>query len=281
MKADKEVRLCGSVKGEVRGCVVYTPNEDPEGRKDGAHFSRSFVPLDEDDLDHIPNFPASFDDGFRREDGRPMTKICISPTDGCKDLFVGRATGGHFNADKTRAVLTTMGDDEARVIRVYNLETLEQVFEIPLPGTSFIDCTFADFVGDAIIIGTGPCATTDGNSAWLVDAATGEKRADIGGDTPIAIRDRHYARVADGLWAFRRAAGNEILIVNTTTGETSATVATGTAATNFKRESAYVFAAGDGHVFVLETNPIKGQLIEIDGKSGNLVLSESPKSCEE
>jgi hypothetical protein len=278
-KADGSLRLCGGTGGESRGCLVYTPVADPSARKDGHHFERSFLPLPDDDFDHVPAFPPGFDDAFGREDGKPITKICIDPAAGCKDIYVGRAVAGHFDADKKRAVLTTLADDDTRVVRVFDTETLAETLAIPLPGTSLIDCSFGAFLGESLLVATGPCTTAEGGKAWLVDPATGEKKAELGKDGAFAVRDGQFTPLDGTRWALRRADGGEVLIVDVATGETAAQVATGRDADKVGREKAWLFADGDRLVMV-EAQPTKGELVLMDTKGATLVAREAPQPCE-
>ncbi len=278
-KADGSFRLCGGTGADTRGCVTYTPVPDPSARKDGQHFERAFLALPEDDLDHVPAFPPGFDDGFRREEDKPLTKICIDPSAGCKDIFVGRAVAGHFDAEEKRAVLTTMADDDTRIVRVYDTATLEESLSIPLPGSSLVDCSFGAFVGESLLVATGPCTTAEGGKAWLVDPTTGEKKADLGQDGAFAVRDGHFTHLGGARWAFRRADGAEVLIVDTTSGETLSQIATGRDADKAGREKAWLFADGE-RLVILETEPVKGELVLIDPAGGKLIGREAPLPCE-
>jgi hypothetical protein len=258
------VEVCGNIDDERRACLVHTPVADPAALKDGALYTLSARALGEDDTDHLPDWPIGFDDGLRRDDAQPIIKMCIDPSRGCKDLFVGAATAAHFDASRSRAILTTVNDDGAKTVRVFKVADLTQTLEVPLPGTSLVDCSFGAFVGDHIVVASGPCNSKEGARAWLVHGETGERIADIGGKADFALRDGHFTKVADERWAFRAADGAQLVVMDVRSGETVATIDTGLDPARPNREKAWVLDHGANKVVLVEAGAKGPELVMVD-----------------
>lgn len=271
------LHVCGNTDDDTRACLVHVPERDVSDLKGKPLYTVTVLPLGDDDVDHVPEYPAGFDDGFRREEGRPITKLCVDPTKGCKDIFVGRVTAARINATRTRAILTTVNEDDTKTARVFAVESLQQQLEIPLPGSTFMDCSFGAFVGDNIVLGAGPCHTNDGATAWIASGETGEKIADLGGKPTFVLRNGHFAKVSDTHWAFRAADGTEVVIADVTTGETLATVATGVEVPRKTSEKAWVFDHGPNRVLLVEAGGESGvEIVMVDAVAKNVLARFKP-----
>jgi len=272
---DGRLEYCGGLGEDDRACIILAPRAGDEG----PLFTRSLKPLPEDDLDHIPSFPPSFDDGFRREEGRPITKICVSASAGCQDIFIGQTKGGRFDADRKRAILTTADASGAKTIRAFDVATLAQTFELPLEGSRLMDCSFGAFVGPSAVVGTGPCTQTETNHSWLVNPEDGSTIAPVGGEEGFALRDGHFAPVEGNRWAFRSADGAQVVVQDVVTGEVHATIATGIEAGRTKREKAWVFGGPDGTAYLLETSPEPSEVVALDTAGARLIGRAPPVPC--
>lgn len=268
-RLDKNVlELCGGFQDGPRHCVDL----------DLDTGKRTVVKLPDDDVAHLPSFPAGFDAGLMRDEARGVLKVCVSAETGCKDLHPGQVTAGHFDADKKRVVVASMEDGQ-RNARIFDVANQAEGKVIPIGPGDLPDCTFAAFLGnDTLLVSTGQCAA-EGQS-WLVDVASGKTIDEIGKSPNAFVRDGQFAQVDGDVWAFRDATGKVVHVQNVKTGDIVATVdlesaATGTAP---KDEHAWAFAR-DGKLVLVEARPALGTVFIADPKDGSVTQSLVPRPC--
>jgi hypothetical protein len=261
----RALRLCGAV-GEARHCVVL----DLDSGK------RTTEKLPDDDVQHLPAYPAGFDDGLLKDEGRPVLKLCADSR--CKDLYVGEVLAGHFDAARARVVLTTWDDDKERRARIFDTATQAEVAAFPIGPADLRDCTFAAFVGESLLVSTGAC--TGGGRAWLVDAKNGTKLGDIGKSPSAFVKDGQLALLDGTLWAFRDASGKAVYVQDVASGEVVATVDLETAAdgTAPKDEHAFLFGSPSELVLV-EARPVVGSVFIANPKDGAVTKKYLPRPC--
>lgn len=263
------VELCG-LMGEARKCVVV----------DLTTGLRSVLAVEELDVKRLPDYPAGFDDGIIRDDARPVIKVCLSAETGCKDLHAGQIMTAHFDATRTQVVLASW-DDGKRKAKVYDTASLELKHSFDISEGDLPDCTFAGFAGKQIVVSTGSCS--GGGTSWLIDPATGNKVADIGGDKPIFIRDGHYAAVpaaGENAFAFRAADGDSVVMQDVVTGAVLGRLDLKEAVgdTTPKHEGAWMLVHEAGLVLV-ESRPVPDSVYVVDPKAMTVKQSLIPKPC--
>lgn len=269
------LEVCGALGDDKRGCVIV----DLESGK------RTFAALPGDDADHIPPWPEHFDDGLARDDKRPVIKLCVSASAGCKDLYVGTVTTAHLSGDKGHAVLTSVGKDPAKSVRVFDTKTLEPGAVIALPGSELVDCSFSAFVGPSLVVAVGPCANGGAApAAWLARADSGEKIADIAPkDRPgIGLREGQWAMlpaIGPNVVAFRAAEGSMVVLQDVVTGEVKTTVAMASEAPRDPAAPAWIFAYKGGFVMT-ESQPLPTTLTYVDLSGGTAKFEQrAPVIC--
>lgn len=262
----RSVKLCGEMN-DARHCVVL----DLDSGK------RTAEKLADGDVAHLPAYPAGFDDGLVKDDARPVLKLCASAEAGCKDLHVGEVLAAHFDPAKARVVVTALEEGKLTA-HLYDTATLAETTKLEIGASDLPDCTFADFVGDALLLSTGPCS--GGGKSWLADPKTGTKIADVGKREGTFVKDGGFAHLDGNTWVFRDATGKVAFIQDVATGEVSATVDLETAGgdTKSKDDKAFVLAAGDELVFV-ESRPLVGTVFVADRKDGAIKKSFVPRPC--
>lgn len=258
--------LCGFAQ-ETRYCVAL----------DLASGKRTSTKLDENDVTHLPAFPAGFDEGLVKDEGRPVLKLCPAAETRCQDLHVGSVLAGHFDAKKARVVVTSLEDGKLNA-HIYDAATREGSNVIPIADSDLPNCSFAAFVGESLLISTGAC--TGGGKAWLADAKSGTKIADIGKSEGAFVKDGQFAQVEGNVWAFRDASGKTAWIQDVVSGEVQATVDLEKAAdgTKIKDEGAFVFATPSDVIFV-EGRPLLGTVVVASRKDGSITKSYLPRPC--
>jgi len=258
--------LCGFAQ-ETRYCVAL----------DLASGKRTSTKLDENDVTHLPAFPAGFDEGLVKDEGRPVLKLCPAAETRCQDLHVGAGLAGHFDANKSRVVVTSLEEGKLNA-HIYDAATRTGTSVIPIADSDLPNCTFAAFVGESLLISTGAC--TGGGKAWLADAKTGTKIADIGKTEGAFVKDGQFAQVEGNVWAFRDASGKTAWLQDVVSGEVQTTIDLEKAAdgTKIKDESAFVFANATDVMFV-EGRPLLGTVVVASRKDGSITKSYLPRPC--
>jgi len=262
----RTVKLCGELD-DVRHCVAL----DLDSGK------RTADKLAEGDVAHLPDYPAGFDDGLVKDDARPVLKLCASAEAGCKDLHVGQALAAHFDAAKARVVVTALEEGKLTA-HVYDTATLAETSKLDIGASDLPDCTFADFVGDTLLLSTGACS--GGGRSWLADPKTGARIADVGKREGAFVKDGELAHIDGPTWVFRDASGKVAFVQDVTSGEVLATVDLQAAGgdTKPKDDKAFVLAAGDALIFV-ESRPLVGTVFIADRKDGAIKASFVPRPC--
>lgn len=263
------VEVCGLL-GEARKCVVT----------DLASGTRSVLDVDDDDVDRLPDYPAGFSDGIIRDDKRPVVKICLSAETGCKDLHTGQVLSARFDAARERVVLTTL--DDGKKAKVYDTATLELKQSFDIGEGTLPDCTFATFVGARLLVSSGAC--TGGGKSWLLDPATGEKVADIGGDAPIFVKDGHLVatpQAGENAWAFRSADGDAVVLQDVASGAVLGrlNLKDTVGDTTPKYDGAWILNHELGLVLV-ESRPLPDSLYVVDAKTMKVEKTLMPRPCE-
>lgn len=268
-RLDKGVlELCGAFQDGPRHCVDL----------DLDTGKRTVVKLPDDDVGHLPTFPAGFDAGLMRDDARGVLKVCISAETGCKDLHPGQVTAGHFDASKKRVVVASMEDGQ-RNARIFEVANQAEGKVIPIGPGDLPDCTFAAFLGDdTLLVSTGQCSA-EGQS-WLVDVASAKTIDEIGKSPNAFVRDGQFAQVDGDVWAFRDATGKVVHVQNIKSGDIVSTVDLDAAAegTSAKDEHAWTFAR-DGKLVLVEARPALGTVFIAEAKDGAIVQSLVPRPC--
>lgn len=263
------VEVCG-LMGEARRCVVT----------DLASNARSVLEVEELDVDRMPSYPAGFDDDIIRDEKRPVVKVCLSAEQGCKDLDAGQILTARFDATRSQVVMTTW--DGGRKARVYDTATLELKHTIDIAEGEVPDCTFARFVGANLVVSTGPC--NGGGTSWLVEPATGKKVADIGGETPLFIKDGQFVAVpqaGENAWAFRSADGDHVVMQDVVTGAVLGRLDLKEAVgdTTPKHDGAWVLNHESGLVLV-ESRPVPDSIYVVDPKTMVVGKTLLPRPCD-
>lgn len=263
------VEVCG-LMGEDRRCVVT----------DLTTNARSVLEVEELDVHRMPSYPAGFDDDIIRDEKRPVVKVCLSAEQGCKDLDAGQILTARFDATRSQVVLTTW--DGGRKARVYDTATLELKHTIDIADGEVPDCTFARFVGANLVVSTGPC--TGGGTSWLVEPATGKKVADIGGETPVFIKDGLFVAVpqaGENAWAFRSADGDHVVMQDVVTGAVLGRLDLKEAVgdTTPKHDGAWILNHEAGLVLV-ESRPVPDSIYVVDPKTMVVRKTLLPQPCD-
>lgn len=260
------VKLCGEMQ-EARHCVAL----DLDSGK------RTAEKLPDGDVAHLPAYPAGFDDGVLKDETRPVLKLCASAEAGCKDLHVGEALAAHFDRQKARVVVTGLGEGKLTA-HIYDAATLAETSRVEIGASDLPNCTFADFVGDSLLVSTGACS--GGGKAWLADAKTGAKIADIGKSESAFVRDGQLAEVEGNTFVFRDASGNAAWVQDVASGEVLATIDLEKAGgnTRAKDDKAFVLVSGDD-VILVESRPLVGTVFVAGRKDGAIKTSYVPRPC--
>jgi len=265
----ESVELCGLID-DGRSCVALNLESG----------LRTTLAVDENDVKRIPEYPSGFDDGIIRDEKRPLVKVCLSAETGCKDLHAGQVLAARFDATRSQVVITSW-DDGMRKAKIYDPATLELKHAFDISPGDLPDCTFASFVGQNLLISTGPC--TGGGTSWLLDPATGAKVADVGGDSPLFIRDGEFAAVpqaGENIFAFRSADGDTVVLQDVTTGVVSARLDLEEAVGDStpKHDGAWVLAHERGIVLV-ESRPLPDSIYLVDSKTLGVLKTYLPRPC--
>ncbi len=260
------VSLCGLAQ-ETRHCVAL----------DLASGKRTSVKLGEDDVAHLPSFPAGFDDGLVKDEARPVLKLCPAAETRCQDLHVGQALAAHYDANKSRVVVTALDEGKLNA-HVYDAATRTALIVVPIADSDLPNCTFAAFVGESLLISTGAC--TGGGKAWLADAKTGTKIADIGKVEGSFVKDGQFALVEGNVWAFREAGGKTAYLQDVATGEVQASIdiEKATDGTKVKDDQAFVFATATD-VILVEARPLVGTVFVASRKDGGITRTYLARPC--
>ena len=260
------VSLCGFAQ-ETRYCVAL----------DLASGKRTSVKLADNDVAHLPSFPAGFDEGLVKDEGRPVLKLCPAAETRCQDLHVGQALAAHFDANKSRVVVTALEEGKLTA-HIYDAATRTSVMIVPIADSDLPNCTFATFVGESLLISTGAC--TGGGKAWLADVKTGAKISDLGKVDGAFVKDGQLAQVEGNVWAFRDAAGKVAYLQDVVTGEVQATVDLEKASdgTKMKDDQAFVFATASD-VYFVEARPLIGTVFVASRKDGAVTKTHLPRPC--
>lgn len=260
------VSLCGLAQ-DTRYCVAL----------DLASGKRTSVKLGEGDVAHLPSFPAGYDDGLVKDEARPVVKLCPAAETRCQDLHVGTALAAHYDANKSRVVVTALDEGKLNAL-VYDAATRTQLIAVPIADSDLPNCTFVAFVGESLLISTGAC--TGGGKAWLADAKTGTKIADIGKAEGTFVKDGQFAQVEGNVWAFREAGGKTVYLQDVTTGEVQTTIDLDKAAdgTKIKDDQAFVFATPTD-VILVEARPLIGTVFVASRKDGTITKTHLPRPC--
>ncbi|MCC6622033.1 MAG: hypothetical protein IT385_12295 [Deltaproteobacteria bacterium] len=245
------------------------------GLADGALKAEQ---LGADDLSHVGNAPGPIDDPFRRREGEPTLQLCRDAATGCKDVFVGDVMAAWMGADGRRFALATL-EEKSKRVRVFDAETLAEVgnhvvaSDVDLP-----DCSFAAPLGDAVLVATGPCVGSAGRKAWLIDGASGQKIADVGGGPDFDARLGGFVKVGDDRWAIRDGGGKRVVIQDVKSGEVAATVDLSELPAS--EAGAWMFMAGEpARLVLVENRPTPGASVIVDPASGKIDKQVAPDPC--
>lgn len=261
------VELCGDFEGGERWCVGLELATGKRGAKKVA----------ETDFARMAHYPVGFDDGLVRDEQKPLIKLCASAEAGCKDLHAGDVMAAHFDEGKKLAVLTAW-DDGVRSAKVYDAASLEVVGTVEIGKGDLPDCTFADFLGDKLLVSTGAC---DGaGQSWIADPKTGAKVADVGGEAPLFVKAEQYTEIGENTWVFRAADGSRAVVQEVGSGKVLATVDLKAAGgeTAPKHPKAWVLSHAGAAVFV-EARPALGTVHLASPTEGKITQSFVPRPC--
>lgn len=262
--------LCGQTEEPAGWCFSV---DFASGKVEGAKQP-------DDDLAHVANYLGALNDPFRRKDSEPVLQLCLDAATGCKDVYVGETTSATLTSDEKRFVLTTLDDRERRV-RIFDATTFAEIGNHLIEKDADLpDCSFGVAAAGNLVMSTGPCGVeAAGHKAWLANATTGEKIADIGGAEGFDLRFGGYAKVSDDVWAFRDGAGTKVVMQNVKTGAVQATADLSAAGPPGKGAT-WLFATSEpARVVAVENRPQTGAVYLIDPATGALTKSIVPAAC--
>lgn len=195
-------------------------------------------------------------------------------------MFVGQTLAATLSEDKKRFVLATLDDREKRV-RVFDTTSHAETSSVLVEKDADLpDCTFGALVGESLLVSTGPCGdASSGHRAWLANAASGEKMADIGGVADFDLRYGGFVHVKDDLWAFRAADGSKVVVQDVKTGAVQATADLSAAGARGSLASWLFVTAEPLELVVVENRPVAGAVYAFDPLTGKATRSLVPKAC--